>query len=146
MRHCRRVTGLLPDTPPIPYSLQALEASAIDQVWVFGLKYLGISIGLAFLWGFLLLGVSYSKGMRMIGEIPLQLCVLMAFSIFLFQPESSCTQYKMALTFVTERMTLLRGTDLRLPLSLRSRQVARRRVYPTGCDLLRLSVCRHLRL
>ena len=96
--------------PTYSSSLQALEASAIDQVWVFGLKYLGVSIGLAFLWGFLLLGVSYSKGMRkMIGDIPFQLCILMAFSIFLFPTRLELPQYKMALTFVTERMTLLQG-------------------------------------
>jgi len=96
--------------PTYSTSLQALEASAIDQVWVFGLKYLAVSIGLAFLWGFLLLGVSYSKGMRgMIGDIPFQLCILMAFSIFLFPTRIELPQYKMALTFVTERMTLLQG-------------------------------------
>jgi len=96
--------------PTYSTSLQALEASAIDQVWVFGLKYLAVSIGLAFLWGFLLLGVSYSKGIReMIGDIPFQLCILMAFSIFLFPTRIELPQYKMALTFVTERMTLLQG-------------------------------------
>src|SRR5260370_30472545 len=45
----------------------------------------------------------------MIGAIPFQLCILMAFSIFLFPPRIELPQYKMALTFVTERMTLLQG-------------------------------------
>ena len=96
--------------PTYSTSLQALEASAIDQVWVFGLRYLGVSIGLAFLWGFTLLGVSYSKETReLIGDIRFQLCILMAFSIFVFPTRIELPQYKMALTFVTERMTLLQG-------------------------------------
>jgi hypothetical protein len=96
--------------PTFSTSLQALEASSIDQVWVFGLKYLGLSIALAFLWGFVLLGVSHSKGpLGVIGDIPFQLCILMAFSIFIFPTRIELPQYKMALTFITERMTLLQG-------------------------------------
>jgi hypothetical protein len=96
--------------PTYSTSLQALEASAIDQVWVFGLKYLGVSIGLAFLWGFLLLGVSYTKGMReIIGDVPFQLCILMAFGIFIFPTRIELPQYRLALSFITERMTLLQG-------------------------------------
>jgi hypothetical protein len=96
--------------PTYSSSLQALEASAIDQVWVFGLKYLGLSIGLALLWGFVLLGVSSSKGMLgIIGEIPFQLCILMAFGIYMFPTRIELPQYRMALSFITERMTLLQG-------------------------------------
>ena len=91
-------------------SLQGLEATGIDQVWVFGLKYLAISIGLALLWCFLLLGVSYSRGMLgVIRDIPFQLCILMAFSIFVFPTRIELPQYRMALTFISERMTLLQG-------------------------------------
>jgi hypothetical protein len=96
--------------PTYSSSLQALEASGIDQVWVFGIKYLGVSIGLAFLWGFVLLGISHSKGIAgVIGDIPFQLCILMAFSIFIFPTRIELPQYRMALTFITERMTLLQG-------------------------------------
>jgi hypothetical protein len=89
---------------------QILEAVGLDQVWVFGILYLGVSIGLAFLWGFTLLGVSYSKGMRgLISDIPFQLCILMGFSVFIFPTRIDLPQYRMALTFITERMTLLQG-------------------------------------
>lgn len=89
---------------------QILEAVGLDQVWVFGIKYLGVSIGLALLWGFALLGVSYSKGMAgVIGDITFQLCILMGFSVFIFPTRIELPQYRMALTFITERMTLLLG-------------------------------------
>jgi len=93
--------------PTYSTSLQALEASAIDQVWVFGLKYLGVSIGLAFLWGFLLLGVSHRKGfIGTASDVLFQLCILMAFGILVFPTRIELPQYRMALTFISERMTL----------------------------------------
>jgi hypothetical protein len=86
---------------------QALEAGAVDQVWTFGLKYCAVSIGLTLLWGFLLLGVSHRKGfMGTASDVPFQLCILMAFGILVFPTRIELPQYRMALTFITERMTL----------------------------------------
>jgi hypothetical protein len=86
---------------------QALEAGAVDQVWTFGLKYCAISIGLTLLWGFLLLGVSHRKGfMGTACDVSFQLCILMAFGILVFPTRIELPQYRMALTFISERMTL----------------------------------------
>ena len=84
-----------------------LEAGAVDQVWTFGLKYCAISIGLTLLWGFLLLGVSQLKGFMGTGcDVFFQLCILMAFGILVFPTRIELPQYRMALTFISERMTL----------------------------------------
>ena len=86
---------------------QVLEAGAVDQVWTFGIKYCAISIGLTLLWGFLLLGVSHQKGfMGTACDVPFQLCVVMSFGILIFPTRIELPQYRMALTFITERMTL----------------------------------------
>jgi hypothetical protein len=89
---------------------QVLEASAVDQVLVFGIKYCAISILLALLWSFLLLGVLHAKGAAgMIGDISFHLCVLMAFGIIVLPTQIELPQYNAALDFVTERMSLPQG-------------------------------------
>jgi hypothetical protein len=87
---------------------QVLEASAIDQVWVFGLKYWAISVGLALLWSFLLLGILYTKSFPRIAEnVCLHLCLLMAVGILALPTRIELPQYHAAFSFITERMTLL---------------------------------------
>jgi len=89
---------------------QVLEASGVDQVWVFGIKYMAISIGLGTLWGFLLLRASHLKGFRgMAGDTYFQLCALVALGILLIPTRIELPQYRAALTFISERMTLLHG-------------------------------------
>jgi len=89
---------------------QALEASGIDQVWVFGFKYIAISVMLGTLWGFLLLRVSHMRGYRALaGDTYFQLCALMALGILLSPTHVDLPQYRVALSFITERMTLLHG-------------------------------------
>ena len=89
---------------------QVLESTAIDQVWVFGYKYIAISIGLAMLWSFLLLRILDAKGIAAIlGSKYFQLCVLMAMAVLLIPSTIELPQYRLPLSFITERMTLLYG-------------------------------------
>jgi len=89
---------------------QVLEASGVDQVWVFGFKYIAVSILLGTLWAFLLLRMSHVKGFqKMLGDPYFQLCVLTALGILLIPSHIDLPQYRMALSFVTERMSLLQG-------------------------------------
>ncbi len=88
---------------------QILEAGAIDQVWVFGIKYVAISVGLAVLWSFLLLRISHAKGIGgMVNDVSFQLCALMSLGILLLPFSIALPQqYNIAVSFITERMTLL---------------------------------------
>jgi len=89
---------------------QVLESGGIDQVWVFGSKYWMISIVLALLWGFLLLRISHIKGFAGAAcDISLQLCLLTAVGILLLPSSVELPQYRIAVSFITERMTLLYG-------------------------------------
>jgi hypothetical protein len=89
---------------------QVLEASGVDQFWVFGLKYIAISVGLGTLWGFLLLRMSHLRGFqKMFGDTYFQLGALTALGILLIPTRIELPQYHAALSFVTERMTLLHG-------------------------------------
>jgi hypothetical protein len=89
---------------------QTLEAGAVDQVWIFGLKYFAISIGLALLWGFLLLGVTHVKGLAgTISDSWFQLCLLMALGILILPTRIEFPLYGTAIAFVSERMTLPYG-------------------------------------
>lgn len=89
---------------------QVLESTAIDQVWVFGYKYIGISIGLAMLWSFLLLRIFDAKGISgILGFKYFQLCALMAIGILLIPSTIELPQYRLPLSYITERMTLLYG-------------------------------------
>jgi hypothetical protein len=91
-------------------SFQPLEASAVDQVCVFGIKYFAVSILLALLWSFLLLGVLHAKGAAgMMGDVSFQLCILMAFGIMVLPTQIELPQYNVPLDFVTERMSLPQG-------------------------------------
>jgi len=57
---------------------QILESSAIDQVWVFGIKYCAVCVGLAVLWSFLLLRLTHILGSAGFILHPLfQICALM---------------------------------------------------------------------
>ena len=85
---------------------QVLEAGAVDQIWVFGLKYAAISILLALFWGFLLLGVTKKRGFD---DVAFHLCVLTGFAILILPTRIELPQYNAALSFITERMTLPYG-------------------------------------
>jgi hypothetical protein len=92
---------------------QVLEASGVDQVWVFGYKYIGVSVALGMLWGFLLLRKSHVKGFRgLAGETYFQLCLLMALGILLIPSRIQLPGYHAELSFITERMSLLQGVTI----------------------------------
>ncbi len=102
-------------------SHQLLEMVGIDQFWVFGPKYIGISLALAFIWAFLLLSLSHEKGL--IRSLPLQLCAVMSFAVLILPTRVELSGYRMALSFITERMTLPFGFLVCLLLS-RARPMA----------------------
>jgi hypothetical protein len=87
---------------------QWLEASAIDQVWTYGLKYIGVSVVLGLLWSFLFLRLSHQKTyLEIIGGLPFQISLITAAGIFLIPTRIELHGFNAALSFITERMTLL---------------------------------------
>ena len=89
---------------------QVLEATAIDQVWTFGLKYCGISVGLGMLWGFLFLRLSHALSVRQIAEsLPFQLCCLLSAGVLLIPTRIELPAFNSALSLIAERLTLLLG-------------------------------------
>ncbi|QOY87144.1 hypothetical protein [Paludibaculum fermentans] len=86
---------------------QILEMSAIDQVWVFGPKYIAPATVLGMLWGFLLLRLLYTWPMKkFLGNVLVQLCAVMSIAILVAPTRVELGGYRMALSFITERMTL----------------------------------------
>lgn len=99
-------------------SNQVLEMSGIDQVWVFGPKYIVVSVGLALLWGFLLLRLENQTGWRVLArDIPFQLAAVMSLAILLMPTRVELPAYRSALSFITERATLPFGFLICLLLS-----------------------------
>lgn len=89
---------------------QVLEASAVDQFWVFGIKYWAISVCMALLWGFLFLRVTYAvSALEMFAGAPFQLCLITSAGVLLIPTRVELPGYSAALSFITERMTLLLG-------------------------------------
>jgi hypothetical protein len=89
---------------------QTLELAAIDQVWVFGLKYLIISIGLGMFWSFVFLRYSHPLSLSELASgLPYQICALTCAGVLLIPTRIELPQYNAALSFVTERMTLVSG-------------------------------------
>jgi hypothetical protein len=89
---------------------QVLECSGVDQVWVFQFKYMVISIGLGMLWGFMLLRISHLKGIRgMLGNPYFHICLLTGFGVLMIPTSVELPQYNLALSYITERITLLHG-------------------------------------
>ncbi len=99
-------------------SHQVLEMAGIDQFWVYGVKYAGVSVAMAALWGFLLLRLSHERGMAALSRSEaFQLCVIMSVSILVLPTRIELPGYRMALAFITERMTLPFGFLICLLLS-----------------------------
>ncbi|MBL8214105.1 MAG: hypothetical protein JNK87_25515 [Bryobacterales bacterium] len=91
-------------------SLQLFSMTAIDQFWVFGIKYYVVALCVGALWGFLVLRLSYLYPWReLLAQIPLQLAVLTSLTIVLVPTAIEGIGYRLPLSFVAERMTLLLG-------------------------------------
>lgn len=98
---------------------QVLEMVGIDQVWVFGVKYTAVSVALALFWGFLLLRLEMVEGWKaLLRSVPFQLCAVMSLAILILPTRVELPAYRMALAFVTERMTLPFGFLICLLLSM----------------------------
>jgi len=92
---------------------QWLEASAVDQVWTYGLKYIGVSVTLGLLWSFLFLRLSHQKTyMEIITGLPFQMSLITAAGILLIPTRIELHGFNAALSFITERMTLLLGVAI----------------------------------
>lgn len=88
-------------------SHQILEMWGVDQVWVFGLKYIATAVLLGVLWAFHLLRLLYSRPLRgLVRNIPFQLGVVMSIAVLVTPTRVELPEYEAALAFVTERMTL----------------------------------------
>lgn len=88
-------------------SQQWLEMWGIDQVWVFGIKYVAVVVLLGTLWGFHVLRLVYSRPARwLLGNVCVQLCAVMSLAILITPSRVELTAYPLPLSFVTERMTL----------------------------------------
>ncbi|MGJ5820763.1 hypothetical protein [Paludibaculum fermentans] len=86
---------------------QVLEMSSIDQVWVFGPKYIAPAVVLGMVWGFLLLRLLYSRPIQeFLGNVLVQLCAVMVVVILVAPTRVELGGYRMALSFITERLTL----------------------------------------
>src|SRR5260370_9334145 len=92
---------------------QWLEASAVDQVWTYGLKYIGVSVTLGLLWSFLFLRLSHQKTyMEIISGLPFQISLITAAGILLIPTRIELHGFNAALIFITDRMTLLLGVSI----------------------------------
>ena len=99
-------------------SHQVLEMVGIDQVWVFGPKYIAVSLALGLVWGFLLLRLENVAGWKaLLASIPFQLCAVMSLAILILPTRVELPAYKAALAFITERVTLPFGFLICLLLS-----------------------------
>lgn len=99
-------------------SHQVLEMAGIDQVWVFGPKYIAVSLALGLMWGFLFLRLENLDGWKaLLISIPFQLCVVMSLAILILPTRVELPAYKSALAFITERITLPFGFLICLLLS-----------------------------
>jgi hypothetical protein len=97
---------------------QILEMSGIDQVWVFGPKYIAPAVALGMLWGFLLLRLLYSRPLKeFLGNALFQLCAVMSVAVLIAPTRVELGDYRMALAFITERMTLPFGVLICVMLS-----------------------------
>ncbi|MBN9661678.1 MAG: hypothetical protein J0H49_26010 [Acidobacteria bacterium] len=86
---------------------QILEMSSLDQVWVFGPKYIAPAVLLGMVWGFLLLRLLYSRPIKeFLGNVLVQLCAVMVVVILVAPTRVELGGYRMALAFITERLTL----------------------------------------
>ncbi len=91
-------------------SLQLLSMTAIDQFWVFGIKYYVLALCTGALWGFLLLRLTYLYRWRqLLSLLPLQLALITSLAIVVVPTAIEGIGYRLPLSFVAERMTLLLG-------------------------------------
>jgi len=92
---------------------QWLEASAIDQVWTYGLKYIGVSVIMGLLWSFLFLRLSHEKSyLEILNGLPFQISLITAAGVLLIPTRIELHGFNAALSFITERMTLLLGVAI----------------------------------
>ncbi len=86
---------------------QILGMSGVDQLWVFGPRYLLLSLAMLVVWGYSLLRLAVQSGVRsVLTGIPLHLCIVMAAVVTLIPSTIFLPGYNFALSFIAERMSL----------------------------------------
>ncbi len=83
---------------------------AIDQIWIYGGKYMLLAGALLFCWGLPLAGWMRDKGARQVlSGVPFQICALTAAGILILPDWIRIPGYHHALVFLAERMALALG-------------------------------------
>jgi hypothetical protein len=86
---------------------------AIDQLWIYGGKYVLLAAGLLLCWALLLAGWMRSKGPATVASgVPFQICALTAAGILIIPDWIRIPGYNHALVFLAERMSLALGICL----------------------------------
>jgi uncharacterized membrane protein len=86
---------------------QIFGMSGVDQLWVFGPRYLLLSMAMLAVWTFSLMRLAEQTGARsVLAGIPLQLCIISAAAVTMIPSAIFLPGYKMALSFLAERMSL----------------------------------------
>jgi len=89
---------------------QFTAMAAIDQLWIYGGKYVLLAAGLLFCWAVLLASWMRSKGpLLVISGVPFQICALTAAGILIIPDWIRIPGYNHALVFLAERMSLALG-------------------------------------
>ncbi len=84
--------------------------TAIDQIWIYGGRYVALASALLFCWAFLLAGWIKSKGLApVLTGIPFQVCALTGLGILILPDWIRIPGYNHALVFLAERMSLALG-------------------------------------
>lgn len=86
---------------------QVSVSTGIDQLWVFGMKYYIVLIGLLVVWSLLFLNVVHLRGTRRtVLGVPFQLCVLSAAAVIALPNTILLPGFQHALVYIAERMSL----------------------------------------
>ena len=100
-------SALMAAWPARWFGSQILNATGLDQLWIFDDKYAWMMLGLAVLW--ILAGgtLLFERGFRaVITSVPLQCCILTAVGVAAFPSLVNVPGYKHALAYIAERMGL----------------------------------------
>jgi len=88
-------------------------AAGVDQAWVFDRKYSFLASALAIVWGWQFLDLARSRGVRhLVSAVPFQINLLAVASAFVIPNTILIPGYNLALSFITERMSLAAGVSL----------------------------------
>ena len=89
---------------------QFSAVTAIDQIWIYGGRYVLLAAALLFCWAYLLAGWMQTKGRReVMAGVAFQICALTGAGILILPDWIRIPGYNHALVFLAERMALALG-------------------------------------